>query len=95
MTPEAREEAPVHLPLSSGACSWRQVVQAAVSVQEVGNPGCMHGCRPANAPQQPAPQTQAPLQRKGSLFVANEKGEMVPADDYLEELARQNPNWRQ
>ena len=49
--------------------------------------------RPAGSPQQPS--GQAPLQRKGSLFVANEKGEMVPADNYLEELARQNPKWRQ
>ena len=49
--------------------------------------------RPAGSPQQPS--GQAPLQRKGSLFVANEKGEMVPADNYLEELSRQNPKWRQ
>ena len=52
-----------------------------------------HVRRPAGSPQQPS--GQAPLQRKGSLFVANEKGEMVPADNYLEELARQNPKWRQ
>ena len=52
-----------------------------------------HVPRPAGSPQQPS--GQAPLQRKGSLFVANEKGEMVPADNYLEELARQNPKWRQ
>ena len=57
----------------------------------------MGGCRPASSPQQPASQAQAqtPLQRKGSLFVPNEKGEMVPAENYLEELSRQNPNWRQ
>ena len=49
--------------------------------------------RPVGSPQQPT--GQPPLRRKGSLFVANEKGEMVPADNYLEELARQNPKWRQ
>ncbi len=50
-------------------------------------------CRPVSSPQ--VPPGQGPLQRKGSLFVPYEKGEMVPADNYLEELARQDPKWRQ